>query len=138
MTSVNVLSCVEVERPDSREEVWVKRGIWLYFWLIIFEGTLRKWILPQFGSVLLVIRDPIALFIYWKAFQIYPRIGKPTLIPFGLVSVAMIILASLQLALHITSWLIVAYGLRSYLLHLPLILVIARTMDIDDVRRFGR
>lgn len=35
--------------------------LWSYFWLIIFEGALRKWILPGLSTPLLVIRDPIAI-----------------------------------------------------------------------------
>ena len=33
----------------------IKWLIWLYFWLLIFEGTFRKWILPQYSDVILVI-----------------------------------------------------------------------------------
>ena len=53
----------------------IKRLIWLYFFLLIFEGTLRKWVLPQFSDVLLVIRDPVALVIYYLALRarIFPR-----------------------------------------------------------------
>jgi hypothetical protein len=34
---------------------------WVYFWLIIFEGAIRKWLLPGLSTPLLVIRDPIAM-----------------------------------------------------------------------------
>ena len=39
----------------------LKGGVWLNFLLLIFEGALRKWILPSLATPLLIIRDPIAL-----------------------------------------------------------------------------
>ena len=53
----------------------IKRLIWLYFFLLIFEGTFRKWILPQFSDVLLVVRDPVVLAIYFFAIKarVFPR-----------------------------------------------------------------
>ena len=37
---------------------FLRRMIWLYFFLLIAEGALRKWALPSLGAPLLVIRDP--------------------------------------------------------------------------------
>src|ERR1043166_1308985 len=47
----------------------LKQLVWLYFWLLIFEGALRKWIFPQYSAPFLVIRDPVALAIYYVAVQ---------------------------------------------------------------------
>src|SRR5438128_1892579 len=41
----------------------LKRLIWLYFWLLIFEGVFRKWIVPQLANPLLLVRDPVLLLI---------------------------------------------------------------------------
>src|ERR1700751_2375155 len=38
--------------------------IWLYFWLLLFEGALRKWIFPAWSAPLLIARDPVVLTIY--------------------------------------------------------------------------
>src|SRR4249920_1474050 len=53
----------------------VRRLIWLYLWLLIFEGALRKWVLPQFSAPLLLIRDPVVLLIYLLALRarIFPH-----------------------------------------------------------------
>ena len=45
----------------------LKIAIWSYFLLWIFEGALRKWILPSLATPLLVIRDPIAIYIIVRA-----------------------------------------------------------------------
>ena len=47
----------------------LKAAIWLYFILLIFEGALRKWLLPSLSTPLLVIRDPIAIWIFITARQ---------------------------------------------------------------------
>ena len=39
----------------------IKKLVWLYFFLLIFEGALRKWVLPGLATPLLIIRDPVAL-----------------------------------------------------------------------------
>lgn len=45
--------------PSRRKSL--RKLLWLYFWLLIFEGALRKWILPGLSSPLLLVRDPVAL-----------------------------------------------------------------------------
>jgi len=121
----------------SRDLVWVKRGIWLYFWLLLFEGILRKWIFPEYSGPILLIRDAVLLFIYWKVYR-SGKIFLPGAFPFTLVALCMITLACFQVAMSTNTVLIAAYGLRCYLMHLPLIMVIARTMDFEDVKKFGR
>ena len=44
----------------------LRRLIWLYFWLLMFEGALRKWV-PPLSAPLLVVRDPLVLLIYFHA-----------------------------------------------------------------------
>ena len=45
----------------------LKKLFWLYFLLLIFEGALRKWIVPQLSAPLLLVRDPVALWIIvWR------------------------------------------------------------------------
>ena len=42
----------------------IKQMIWLYFFLLIFEGALRKWFLPFLATPLLVVRDLCGVFSY--------------------------------------------------------------------------
>ena len=48
---------------------FIKKLIWTYFLLLLFEGALRKWFLPGLSQGLLIVRDPIAIWIYFLAFQ---------------------------------------------------------------------
>lgn len=114
--------------------------IWLYFLLLIFEGTFRKWILPQFSDVLLIIRDPVVIAIYALALKarVFPRNGY--ILSLGIISIlsALVSLVVLQPYLSLQPIILVTgYGFRSNFLHLPLIFIIGKVMDEDDVKKLG-
>jgi hypothetical protein len=119
----------------------LKWWIWLYFILLIFEGTLRKWLLPQFSDVLLVVRDPIVLVIYMLAIKarLFPRNGY--ILTLGIIAILswLVSLVVLEPYLSLKPLILVTgFGFRSNFLHLPLIFVIGRAFDADDVRKLGR
>ncbi len=119
----------------------IRRLIWLYLFLLIFEGALRKWAVPQFSAPLLIVRDPVALLIYALALQ-------ARVFPFNVYVVSITVIAILSWAAGIivlsqvvamkTVLLVTAYGVRSDFLHLPLLFVIPAVMDLEDVKRIGR
>ena len=45
----------------------IRKLIWVYFLLLLFEGALRKWFLPSLSQGLLIVRDPIVILIYYLA-----------------------------------------------------------------------
>ena len=118
----------------------LKRWIWIYFFLLIFEGTFRKWILPQYSDVLLVVRDPVVLVIYVLAIKarVFPRNGYMlTLAIIALLS-WLVSLVVLEPYLSLKPMLLVTgFGFRSNFLHLPLIFVIGRALDAEDVKKLG-
>lgn len=113
----------------------VKRLIWLYFWLLIFEGVLRKWLLPSLSNPLLLIRDPVLVAIFaaaaWK--KVFPS---------GFFITAIAALGALSflagLLVERPDVFVNAYGLHCNFLHLPLIYVIGRVFTLEDVKRMGR
>lgn len=112
--------------------------IWLYFWLLVFEGALRKWIVPQFSAPLLIIRDPLVLYIYFLALVhgLFPR-RKLTLSIIGLA--VLTLFGSLATNISGNGTLFVTlYGLRTNFLHLPLIFVIPKVFNLKDVRSLGK
>src|ERR1700719_744977 len=119
----------------------LKRWIWIYFILLIFEGTLRKWILPQFSDVLLVVRDPVVLVIYVLAIKarIFPRNGYMLALAIIAFLSWLVSLVVLEPYLSLKPLLLVTgFGFRSNFLHLPLIFVIGRAFDAEDVKKLGR
>jgi hypothetical protein len=113
----------------------IKLGIWLYFFLVIFEGALRKWVLPGLATPLLIVRDPIALWLLLAAWQrglLPSNLYLSTSVVIGLVGIVTATLighGSLPVAI---------YGARTLLFHLPLIFVIASIFTKDDVERIGK
>jgi hypothetical protein len=119
---------------------YVRGLIWAYFVLLIFEGTLRKWILPQFSDVLLVVRDPVALAIYALAIKarVFPR--NSYVFWLGVIAILswLVALVVLQPYLSLKPLILVTgFGFRSNFLHLPLIFIIGRVLDIEDVKKLG-
>ena len=118
----------------------VRRLIWLYFWLLIIEGALRKWIMPGWSNPLLLVRDPVLIAIYLFAIpaKVFPRNGWTwILLVIGFLS---LLISFVQLWLYLpptTIALVTGYGFRSNYLHLPLIFVMAKVLRPEDVKRFG-
>jgi hypothetical protein len=113
----------------------IKQLLWLYFWLLIFEGALRRWLLPGLSNPLLLVRDPIALLaVFWAWPLLRQRPWSPWLQP-------LFLLAPLAFILAITvghgDIFTALYGCRVLVLHLPLIFVFAAVFNRHDVIRFA-
>lgn len=115
-------------------EKMIKALIWLYIVLLIFEGALRKWVMPSLSDPLLIVRDPITILIYLLAFFS----GKFPLNGFILTTFA---LGALSIMFSIfggqANPLVLAYGLRINYGHLPLMWVMAQVLTRKDVERMG-
>lgn len=112
----------------------LKKSIWMYLILLIFEGALRKWLLPGLATPLLIIRDPLALIIIYLAIK-----NRVIHWNFILVLIVLINIVSLFTTLfmgHGNLW-VMLYGLRIYLLHLPLIFIIGNVMNKKDIEQIG-
>jgi len=126
------------ENPTIRN---IRRLIWLYFWLLLIEGALRKWVLPQLSNPLLIIRDPLVLLIYVLAFRarVFPRNAWM----YSLGVIAFLSLAASAIALQpylpIDRIVLVSgFGFRANFLHLPLIFLMPRVLRQEDVKWIGR
>lgn len=112
----------------------IRRGLWAYFWLLLLEGALRKWFLPQFSDVLFLIRDPLVVLIYVEAlrrgvFPFRPAVAVVALL--AVVSFVMATIADPPLS-------VIFFGLRTNYLHLPLVFVMAEVFTHEDVVRVGK
>ena len=124
-----------VTLAPAGESRLIKRLIWVYFILLLFEGALRKWFLPGMSQELLIVRDPIVIWIYYLAFGqgLFPmenpyieKVWKWTILAAAI---------SLMIQAHPFA---IAYGARTNLLHFPLIFIMAKVLDKKDVIRFGK
>lgn len=112
----------------------LKYLIWLYVALLVFEGALRKWILPGHADLLLIVRDPVVILIYLVALAQ----GR---LPLNGWVVATALLAGAALFGSFlagqNNLLITGYGLRTNFLHLPLIWVMATVLTRRDAEHIG-
>lgn len=116
-------------------KTYLKKAFWLYLYLLFFEGALRKWVLPGLAEPLLIIRDPLAIWILFKAIQ--SNYWRPNLyvnIIWGLTALSFII----TLLVGHGSIPVAVYGMRITLLHFPLIFVFGKIMDKEDVLKIGK
>ncbi len=116
-------------------EAHLKKCIWLYFWLIIFEGSLRKWVLPGLAEPLLVIRDPLAIWIIYKC--IISNIWQPNRYVVWMLGMSMISFG-MTLILGHGNIVVGIYGLRILIIHFPLIFIIGQIFNKADVIRLGK
>jgi hypothetical protein len=113
----------------------LKAAIWLYFVLLIFEGALRKWVLPSLSNPILIIRDPLAIWIFLMARQ-------KGYLKFNPMSFFMILCGLIGFVTAITighgNLYVALFGMRIYVLQFPLIFAIGRIFDWEDVIKMGR
>jgi len=115
--------------------ITVKKAIWLYFWLLIFEGALRKWVLPGLAEPLLIIRDPIAIYILFKVTQ--KNIWRPNNYVKFIWGITIL---SLIFTLYVGhgNLIVAMYGMRITIIHFPLLFVIGHVFNKDDVLKMGK
>ncbi len=114
----------------------LKKLFWLYFLLLIFEGSLRKWVVPQLSGPLLVVRDPVAIMIILEAYRTNkwpPRWSSVML----LLSTLLLGLFIVQIIAGGNPVLVGLYGLRSFLLPFPVIFIMGENLDEEDLRKLG-
>jgi hypothetical protein len=112
--------------------------IWIYFWLLIIEGALRKWILPSWSAALLVIRDPVMVTMIVIAVRRGLFKWGIGMCLFLIGTLAFYLVGSLQIIADGVRWTVVMYGIRTYLLHLPLPFIMLRVMSPDDIKSMLR
>jgi hypothetical protein len=107
----------------------------LIFWLLIFEGAIRKWVAPQYSTYLYFLRDPFALYTYFYALRTGLFTPAPLALRTALLLAALVGLASIVNLLSVSSYTVILalYGLRNYFLYVPLAFLIARCFQVDDL-----
>lgn len=114
----------------------LKKLFWLYFILLIFEGALRKWVLPGLSAPLLIVRDPVGLMIIWEAFRTHKWPHRWSVV-IQVLTVFLVGLAIAQVLFVDNPLVAAAFGLRSYLLPFPVAFIMGENLDKEDLRRFG-
>lgn len=132
------MALAQIENPRRYDDrmPFLKKLFWAYFLLLIFEGALRKWILPQLSAPLLLVRDPIALLIIGEAFRTNKWPQKWSAVT-GVLAFGLLGLCGVQMVAGNNPWIAAVYGLRSYLLPFPVAFIMGENLDAEDLRKFG-
>jgi hypothetical protein len=114
--------------------------ILLVYWLLIFEGVLRKWVLPSYQRELFFIRDPFVALIYLLSlsYRVRPRASLFIIGALLMAWLAGILILSEAVSGTIsnrTDLLLAAYGWREYFWNIPLTFIIGECLGRDDLRR---
>ena len=109
--------------------------IYLYLALLLFEGALRKWVMPGLSSPLLLVRDPVALLIIFS----HGYVGRAV---FNAYTLPMLIISVLSLIATVVvghgNAMVGLFGFRSLVLHFFVIFIIGQVLDRSDLYRIGR
>jgi hypothetical protein len=114
---------------------FLRQLVWNYFFLLLFEGALRKWILPSLSVELLLIRDPVVLLIYFQAIRQGLFFGGFLNNANYVLAVATILTAT---AFGYANFLVTIYGFLANNLQIPLIFLIPQILTRDDLLGMGK
>ena len=118
----------------------IRIAIWVYFWLLLFEGALRKWAFPGSSNMLLLVRDPVVVVCYLIALKNgkFPTDGfSVSALILGVLSFMVSLVAS-QLHTMQQTVLATSFGFHANFLHLPLIALIRNSFDKEQILKFGK
>ena len=125
----------EGEATRRRDFRIVRRLIYLYFILLLVEGVLRKWVLPQLSGPLLIVRDPVVILAYLLAL-------RSGFFPWNAFVVSGLLLGLMSLAggllVEGSSVPVALYGFRTDFLQIPFLFLMQRVLGGEDVARLGR
>jgi hypothetical protein len=118
----------------SGEYTVYRKAVWVYLLLLIFEGALRKWFLPALATPLLIVRDPIVIWLVVAGIRKgWLKNGYAiTMMVVGTLSFLLTLLVghqNLQTAL---------FGWRIYFFYFPLIFIIGHLLTRDDLLKMGK
>ncbi|WP_346881382.1 hypothetical protein [uncultured Algibacter sp.] len=114
---------------------WLKLGIWLYFLLLIFEGALRKWVLPGLQAPLLIVRDPVAIWLIYMSWKHNISFSNIYIYTIALITV---LGTSTALVFGHGNLFVAIYGARILLIHFPVMFIIGAVFNKEDVIKIGR
>lgn len=123
---------------SERGRRWIVALTIFVILMLVFEGALRKWVIPSQARLLFFVRDPFVLAIYAIALGSgwWPR-GRVLLTAGLAFAVVGLLLAGMQLmggaAAAGQQLLLGVYGWRNYFLYIPLLFVIGNTFRRRDV-----
>jgi hypothetical protein len=124
---------VSANSQSSHSKKQIVKLVFITYWLLIFEGVLRKWIFPEIHVILYFIRDPFVLLIYIYALKgkIFP--ANILLMMYMFLGIIFLAIIPVQIALQDVNPVILLYGWRNYFYYIPLAFIIGVCFKQEDL-----
>ena len=124
---------VSANSQPSHSKKQIIKLVFITYWLLIFEGALRKWIFPEIHVLLYFIRDPFVLLIYIYALKgkIFP--ANILLLMYMFLGVIFVVIIPVQIALQDVNPIILLFGWRNYFYYIPLAFIIGVCFKQEDL-----
>lgn len=123
---------ISIEKNIVVQHKMPRLVLFLYIFLLVFEGALRKWVLPSMSSALVLARDPLVLYLVFYGLKQGWLRNAYVHIAFIVSFISLIV--ALAKGIH---WGVIYYGLHSFLLYFPCIFVIPHILSAKDIYRVG-
>jgi hypothetical protein len=125
-----------VPRARERSRRQAARVILVLYVTLIFDGAVRKYLLPEYRDLLVFVRDPVAIYLYILAFAagfIRPRVALWVVL--GIVAAGLLVVV-LQWFEGSQNLIFSLYGVRQYFSLCLLPFIMAEVMTHEDMQSF--
>jgi hypothetical protein len=112
----------------------IRKSLWLFTIVLIFEGACRRWIFPSYNYLFLIIRDPIVIWIVFQGIKL--NLLKDRL-PIFMMLLGIIAFTVTMLFGH-QNIVVALYGLRISLLYFPLIYICSNVISHKQILLIGK
>lgn len=136
---MNKLSVLSSRNSDSKVKKNILFGLGLFLMLLIYDGALRKWVLPGAEQLIFIAKDALVFGLLVYAMLNRPRQINSSMHPVTralfVLYAAWVLLESVNL--NLPSILVGIWGLKAHLLYASLILLLPLAYsNLDDLYRW--
>jgi hypothetical protein len=112
----------------------IRKAIWLFTILLLFENVFRRWIFPSANFFFLVIRDPIVIWVVFQGIRL--KLLKNVL-PVFMMFLGIIAFITTMLAGH-QNIVVALYGLRISFFYFPFIYICSNVISVRQILLIGK
>ncbi len=110
---------------------------YVFYVLIFLQGVLRKWVVTEDTDYLILLCDPVLALIYIEFLLLKKGHAIRHFGPWLVLCFVFLLVALIQsMSLQKLDLLLVGIGFRYYLFYIPIMIIIPRVFDYEDLRRF--
>lgn len=138
---MNTLQKYDITDPTIRATIKKERArrlvvvlIFVVYWLLMFEGALRKWVFPSMQKYIFFIKDPFVFMVYLIAIRhkLFPNKNKIFITGLAIASFFLLIFLWQTMTTDVNP-IIFIYGWRMYFYYFPLAFIMGENLQGKDL-----